>query len=767
MAAVSAEQLEASETEEEEEEEEEDFDSGEDSDAEMDEIANLELEFPLEDARKAGKQEYLAKCAELKIVPIALFIAKMEADHVNLNHHGMGVKGALAVAECLKVNDKILSINLGDNWLGDQGSAALADVLAVNRSLTSLALTSNRIGLPGARALAAKLRGNTSLAELNLRGNQLDDRSAVQLAASVSTSTSLTRLDVSYNHFGEEAGRAFGEMLAANSSLFELNIAWNGLGRKGGARLADGLRRNYLLNRLNISYNGLGDEGSKAVSEVLSENTSLTHLDVSHNRINSEGALALASGIEGNKSLLELELGFNPMGMSAKRAEQRDLAGVEALVKAIRLKPIISSVGLTEVEEGASATRGRASRFDPANPAGHYTLDLSRAWDQFIAEKLWARVSEQRGESWANVTLDGARVGLLGEDGRLAWQLPTKGILELDHVDWKAGLEIAFRLDLSRSTDRMLATRLLERAATSEGEAVSSSRLDDAPHAPLAPERLPAAGILKLLYVVTRPVDSLALSFKLELADAAEREIALDLWRRELTTSLELWRAVEFKRGPAPVALAGEESLDGAQDGGGDDAALQAGTAAEQLLPEFVPLDHHKDWIYPLVRAAAERAYLGCDLPRCAVARGKRRRAPSGFVGPRRERREGAGKRRRASSGFVGPRRERREGADRAKGACARWTRIRRRDARRPRACSSSARPVHACRCPSAARSRSSTRRCSRQRGRTAASSSRSRWTSASLGGCARRCTLRRSPTLSGGRSSRWPPPSTTLRASR
>lgn len=61
---------------------EDDWVSDEDSDAELEDIANLELEFPLEDAQKAGKQEYLHRCAELGIVPIALFIAKMEAEHI-------------------------------------------------------------------------------------------------------------------------------------------------------------------------------------------------------------------------------------------------------------------------------------------------------------------------------------------------------------------------------------------------------------------------------------------------------------------------------------------------------------------------------------------------------------------------------------------------------------------------------------------------------------------------------------------------------------
>lgn len=68
--------------EDEDEGEEDDWDSDEESDAELDDITNLELEFPLEDAQKAGKREYLKRCAELNIVPIALFIAKMEAEHI-------------------------------------------------------------------------------------------------------------------------------------------------------------------------------------------------------------------------------------------------------------------------------------------------------------------------------------------------------------------------------------------------------------------------------------------------------------------------------------------------------------------------------------------------------------------------------------------------------------------------------------------------------------------------------------------------------------
>jgi hypothetical protein len=229
------------------------------------------------------------------------------------------------------------------------------------------------------------------------------------LAEAFKASSSLTKVDLSYNAFGEEAGKVFGDMLNGHSHLLDVNLKWNALKAKGATAIAEGLKQNSVLNRVDLGWNGLEDAGIAAIADMLGANAALTHLDVSHNRVNPAGCEKLAEGIKNNHNLLSLELGFNPMGVSTKRAEQRDLAGVEALVKAIRLKPVISSVGLTEIEEGGSATRGRASRFDPAHPAGHYALDLSRAWDLFLAEKLWARVLEQRGESWAHVTLDGAR----------------------------------------------------------------------------------------------------------------------------------------------------------------------------------------------------------------------------------------------------------------------------------------------------------------------------------------------------------------------
>merc|ERR1719440_2709166 len=145
-------------TEEDEDEEWESEDSWEsdlDSEAEIAEIMQLDL---TEETSQSGKQEYLAKCAELKVVPVAMFIAKLDCEHINLCHHGMGVKGALALAAALSVNTKIRSLNLGDNWFGNEGIHAIAQVLRTNSTLSSLNLSDNRIGLPGIRSLCRQLQ---------------------------------------------------------------------------------------------------------------------------------------------------------------------------------------------------------------------------------------------------------------------------------------------------------------------------------------------------------------------------------------------------------------------------------------------------------------------------------------------------------------------------------------------------------------------------------------------------------------------------------
>ena len=192
-----------------------------------------------------------------------------------------------------------------------------------------------------------------------------------------------------------------------------------------------------VLNKVDLGWNGLGDKGTIALGDMLTNNSAITHLDISHNRINLEGALALSEGIKNNQNLLSLELGFNPMGM--QQGMTHNLSGVEAIVDALKSNGNLETVGLTNVQTGGSTHRGRASRFDPKNPDGHYVLDLSQPWDRFLAETLYDRMMEEGGESWINCTLDQHATEVL--KGGARWELPTKGTIEFDYVTWKRGLE--------------------------------------------------------------------------------------------------------------------------------------------------------------------------------------------------------------------------------------------------------------------------------------------------------------------------------------
>jgi len=513
------------------------------SEAEIAEIMQLDI---ADETANTGKTEYLAKCSELKIVPIAIFIAKLDCEHINLRHHGMGVKGALAVSAALLVNTQIRSLNLGDNWLRDDGTHAIAKVLTTNSSLTSVNLADNRIGLPGVISLCKHLQENSSLAELSLKGNELTDRAAVPLAEALKASTSLTKVDLSYNSFGEEAGRHFGEMLNGHSHLLDVNLKWNALKARGGAAVAEGLKSNQVLNRVDLGWNGLGDAGMKAVADMLGTNAALTHLDVSHNRVNPQGCLDLAEGIKNNHNLLSLELGFNPMGVASSTDGKlsSDPIGIVALIDALRASENIEAVGLSNVQSGGSYARGRASRFDPKNPDGHYALDLGQPWDRFIAETLYERMTHEKGESWINTTLAGAALEVAAE----AFQLPAKGTLELDYVTWKRGLEASFRLDLSNPCDLFIGEKLMQRAQAAESggdgdgaEELRECKLDDEPFD--TSSALPSQGVLQVVYFSTLQQDTISFAVELDLSQANGRAILLRLWERVLTTPTDFWAA--------------------------------------------------------------------------------------------------------------------------------------------------------------------------------------------------------------------------------
>ena len=401
----------------------------------MAELLHLDLSTEPEGT---GKNEYLAACEALGIVPVAMFIAKLDCAHINLRHHGVGVKGARALAAALKPNTHIRALNLGDNWLGDEGAAAVAAVLGVNATIASLNLAENRIGAYGVRALSDGIKRTSVLRELVLKGNGLDDRAAAPLVEAITKSNSLSRLDLSSNAFGEEMGVLLGAAIASHGYLLELNLGWNSLRGKGGTGIAEGLKSNLVLQKINLSWNGMGDSVASALGHALATNSTLIEIDASHNRFGCAGAIAIAEGLKSNHSLITCELSHNPMAVD--EAMRISLDGVTAIVEALRENTSIETLGLSHVQEAAAHKRGDAPRFDPKRPDGHYRLDLSQPWDSFICETLYDRMTAESGESWMNMKLNGAAL-VLPRDGS-QWHPPTEGVIDFDYVTWKHGMEV-------------------------------------------------------------------------------------------------------------------------------------------------------------------------------------------------------------------------------------------------------------------------------------------------------------------------------------
>ncbi len=80
-----------------------------------------------------------------------------------LSNNNIGLEGAIAIAEALKVNAVVTTLSLGSNNIGVEGAIAIAKALKVTAVLTTLRLDSNRIGAEGSKAIAEALKVNAVL----------------------------------------------------------------------------------------------------------------------------------------------------------------------------------------------------------------------------------------------------------------------------------------------------------------------------------------------------------------------------------------------------------------------------------------------------------------------------------------------------------------------------------------------------------------------------------------------------------------------------
>ncbi|KNC97964.1 uncharacterized protein SPPG_06952 [Spizellomyces punctatus DAOM BR117] len=281
------------------EEVEELADSGWETDLDVSDVLN----------RKNQQDLYTAACIALGIVPVSFIIDRLKGEEIVMPHHGLGPKGAHALAQVLEGNTTLKRIDLTNNWI-ESGGAYLGRSLQINRALVYLNLTGNRLGYEGSHEIAEMLQFNASLKTLILKDNKLGDREAQLFSEGLRQNSCLQVLDLSYNEIGDIGAIALGVGLVGNDALKELNLGWNQIRHRGIAGLLNGLKDNLILTHLNLESNGLGENGA-AVASFLLKNNAIQVLNLRRTRCGDGAIGTIGKAIEQNYSLKEFDCSDN------------------------------------------------------------------------------------------------------------------------------------------------------------------------------------------------------------------------------------------------------------------------------------------------------------------------------------------------------------------------------------------------------------------------------------------------------------------------
>ncbi|KAJ3044935.1 hypothetical protein HDV00_000218 [Rhizophlyctis rosea] len=271
---------------------------------------------PLEDVdeiprRKTFSDPYITACKILGIVPSSYISQRLKSNEIAMPHHGLGPKGAQALAQVLETNTSVTHIDLTGNHI-EFGGAHLGKALHTNTSITHLNLTGNQLGWQGGRDIAEMLSENSTLRVLILRDNKLGDTEASLIGSHLRNNSTLTLLDLSHNNIGCLGAMALGSGVAGNDTLKELNIGWNQIRPKGLMGFLTAVRDNVVLSHLILEANGLGENG-QPVATLLAKNTSLQVLNLARTRATDTCIQNMLKAVEQSYSLRELDLSDNPI----------------------------------------------------------------------------------------------------------------------------------------------------------------------------------------------------------------------------------------------------------------------------------------------------------------------------------------------------------------------------------------------------------------------------------------------------------------------
>lgn len=397
-------------------------------------------ELPLLD-RLSPRAQFLASCVAKPQLAVPFLIRKRNTKVFDFSFQSLGDDFIAAFAKCL-VHDLpfVEEISVRDNRLSDNGLNALLEAVSEGSlmlNLRRLDISQNEIGPKSAQTLRSYLVSTSCTVEvLHIDNADIDDHECASFMTAFEKNQTIRRLWMSRNCIGKAenlnvvqpdfttGGEAIANMLHVNPVLVHLDLSWNYLRLESSIALANSIRNNHTLVELRLSYNACADAGAMMFGEALRFNKTLEVLDLSYNSVGVKGAMVLANAIRSNSTLRSLQLNGNNIGreggqlLMAALCANRTVVGCTIEMHACNLSAsmLSSDTGATPVLPTSSATPAshpanaeynlhalpvfdaRTTRiFNPREPGGRYTLNLSEAYDKMIVMELVRLATTRKG----------------------------------------------------------------------------------------------------------------------------------------------------------------------------------------------------------------------------------------------------------------------------------------------------------------------------------------------------------------------------------
>jgi hypothetical protein len=199
-----------------------------------------------------------------------------------------------ALINHLESNRESSTLSLAYASISDDGVAETAKFVRDNPFVKYLDLRGNNIQAKGAIALANGIKLNRSLRSVNLKWNSVgrDPSGVSALCDALKSNLTIGHVDVRNNRINNIGAKHIAEMLKANTTITHLDISWNDLGVDGGIALLDGLKRNQTLIDCQLSGSKVGEETLHEVAFILRRNRAAAAYKASPNDPGAQAAAA-------------------------------------------------------------------------------------------------------------------------------------------------------------------------------------------------------------------------------------------------------------------------------------------------------------------------------------------------------------------------------------------------------------------------------------------------------------------------------------------